>query len=87
MPQDNLSSRLFLNWQPQLWFAVAVVSLIAAIGIVQLNFEDDPQNLYRQENQDFAELERLQDEFGSFDDELLVLVTSDDLFSYNVSVK
>ncbi|MDP6468689.1 MAG: MMPL family transporter, partial [Pirellulaceae bacterium] len=66
-----------------MWLAVAVVSVVAGIGIAQLDFEDDPQNLYRQDNQDFADLERLQDEFGSFDDELLVLATSDNLFSYD----
>ncbi len=83
MPQQSFVIRFYLNCQPHLWLAVAVVSVVAAFGIARLDFEDDPQNLYRQNNQDFADLERLQDEFGSFDDELLVLATSDDLFSYD----
>jgi predicted RND superfamily exporter protein len=66
-----------------LWLVVAVLFLVTAIGIARLKFEDDPQNLYRQDNQDFADLDQLSEEFGSFDDEIMVVVASDDLFSYD----
>ncbi len=82
MPPPRLVTRLFFDYRPHLWLAVALVSVVAAAGIAQLNFEDDPQNLYRQHNEDFAELERLEAEFGSFDDELLVLVAGERLFSH-----
>lgn len=72
--------------QPYLWAAAVVASCLAGLGMLRLRFEDDPQNLYRQNNDDFAELEQLQAEFGSFDDEVLVVVTSDELFS-NEGVK
>lgn len=82
MSSASFFGHLVLHHQPQLWLAVMIASLVAVVGIANLNFEDDPQNLYRQHNQDFADLERLQTEFGSFDDELLVLVASDNLFSH-----
>jgi len=82
MPQPSFSARLILNHQPKMWLGVAVIFLVMAIGIARLKFEDDPQNLYRQNNQDFADLDRLAEEFGSFDDEILVLVSSDNLFSF-----
>ena len=81
MSNSSYHVRLYLNHQPLLWGIVSLISLCAAIGITRLSFEDDPQNLYRQNNQHFAEMETLQEEFGSFDDEILVLVSSNDLFS------
>lgn len=54
MPRQSFATHVLLNYQPQLWLAVTIASLVAAAGIGQLNFEVDPQNLFRQNNQEFS---------------------------------
>lgn len=60
---------------------LVALSVFALAGLTRLSFEDEPRNLFRQSDDDFAQMERLFTEFHAFDNDILLVVEADDLFS------
>ncbi len=63
--------------------AVGLVALTsaAAVGMGRLQFDDVPRSVFKTRDDDYARLEELFREFGSDDNECLLVVEGDDLFS------
>jgi predicted RND superfamily exporter protein len=72
------------------WFAenrrlligfVAAMTAVAIFGLSRLGFDDQPTNIFKTNQSDFELLEGLFDDFGSDDNDCIILVESDQLFS------
>lgn len=64
--------------------AVALFSLWAVVGLTRLQFDNDPRNLFKVRDADYAEMERLAATFGADDGACVVVLQADDVFSPNV---
>ncbi len=60
---------------------VAAVSVIAFVGLSRIEFDDIPRNIFASDDAAFAQVLELFDDFGSDDNELLILAESDDWFA------
>ena len=57
-----------------------ITTVIAVVGITKLRIEGDNRSLFRSHTPEFADFERLQASFGTHENDLIVLVESDDIF-------
>ena len=60
---------------------VLLLSALALGGWLRLSFEDEPRNIFRRDDTDFARMEQLFDEFHVYDNDILLVVEADDLFA------
>ncbi len=72
------------------WFAghrtlltcfVVAMTAVAMLGLTRLGFDDQPTNIFKTSQADFELLEELFDDFGSDDNDCIILIESDQLFS------
>lgn len=59
---------------------VAVLSAISLVGVFRLKFDDDPRNFFKTNDEQFQRLERLFAEFGSDDNDCVLVVESKRIF-------
>ncbi|MCH7702673.1 MAG: MMPL family transporter [Planctomycetes bacterium] len=60
---------------------VAAVSGLALVGVTRLRVDDVPRNLFRTDNDEFAQLEQLYRDFGADDNDCMLVVVADELFA------
>ena len=72
------------------WFAsnrrllvglVIAMTVFSIIGLTKLGFDDQPTNIFKTSQADFELLEELFEDFGSDDNDCIILIQSDELFS------
>ena len=80
MEIDRLAN-LFTRYRLAVVAAVAVATVVAAIGFPRLAFDDLPRNIFRTGNEDFRLLEEVFSQFGSDDSDCLLVVEADELFA------
>ena len=80
--------RRFADWfvVRRRWVAalILVLSLAAIVGLTRLDFDDVPRSVFRTDSADFDRLEQLFDDFGSDDNDCLIVIDAigdDDLFT------
>ena len=59
---------------------VAVLSAISLVGVTRLKFDDDPRNFFKTNDEQFQRLERLFAEFGSDDNDCVLVVKAQRIF-------
>lgn len=64
--------------------AVIVMTAIAGYGASRVEFDDVPRSVIKTEHGDFVYLEKLFDDFGSDDNDVVVLLEADDIFAPEV---
>ena len=62
-------------------FLVLVMTASSAIGLSRLGFDDLPLNVFKSSESDFQILEGLFDDFGSDDNDCIIVVEGDQIFS------
>ena len=62
-------------------FALIAISVTAALGIAQLEFEDQPRGIFRTGDHSFQQLEQVFQQFGTDELNCMVVVDNDDLFT------
>ena len=60
---------------------VVAMTLVSVFGLLRLSFDDQPKNIFKTSQADFELLEELFDDFGSDDNECMIVIESDQLFS------
>jgi predicted RND superfamily exporter protein len=60
---------------------VLVATSLAIAGLPRLQFDDDPRSLIRVQNQELAELDAFHRDFGPDDQEIVLVIEGDDLFT------
>ncbi len=60
---------------------LVLATLLAGFGLTRLGFDDLPRGIFLSEDADYARLEALYDEFGSDDNDAVVVLEADDWFS------
>lgn len=60
---------------------VAALTAVAGGGLWRLSFEDEPRNMFRRDDADFDRMEQLFAEFHVYDNDILLVVRSDDIFA------
>ncbi|MEZ6070376.1 MAG: efflux RND transporter permease subunit [Pirellulales bacterium] len=60
---------------------VVAITLVATVGVSRLEFDDVPRSVFQSEDEGFRDLDALFAEFGNDDNQCLVVVESDELFS------
>jgi len=70
---------------PRRWLLfVAMATAAAVVGASHLGFDDDPRALYMGDDQAFDQLRNLYEEFGADDQDILLVLTAEDVFSAEV---
>lgn len=72
---------LHTNRQRFVGTLVCIVTLIALAGLARVEFEDDPRAVFRVDDPQFAELDQFYDEFGAHDQDILLVIDGDELFT------
>ena len=62
---------------------LVVVTIAACCGLPFLKFDDDPENLFRGESEEYAKFKAVAEDFGTQDNECLILLSADDVLSVN----
>ena len=57
------------------------ITILALAGLAQLRFQEEPRDIYRSDNDDFQRLEKVYRDFGADDNDCLILVEANDLFT------
>ena len=60
---------------------VTMMTLGSIVGLLRLSFDDQPKNIFKTSQADFELLEELFDDFGSDDNECMIVVESNQIFS------
>lgn len=76
----NLYADIFGRNRVLIALIVVVFSSIAGYGVTFLRLDDIPRKLFASDDEDYHRLERLFEEFGSDDNDCIVVLESDDLF-------
>lgn len=74
-------AELFARFRPLVALGLAALTAAATVGMARLEFDDVPRSVFKTHDDDYARLEELFREFGSDDNECLLVVEGDDLFS------
>lgn len=77
----NWLGDLFARFRWVVALTILAVTIAAGIGITRLEFDDDLRNFFKAEDGEFAQLQTLFDDFGSDDNDCLVVVECDKLFA------
>lgn len=72
---------LFLAYRWCAAVLIAVVTVVALIGLTRIDFEDEPRTIYEQQDSDFAELEQLFADFGADDNDILLVTDRAEFFT------
>ncbi|MFT5052105.1 MAG: putative RND superfamily exporter protein [Chlamydiales bacterium] len=72
---------LVVNRPRAVVLGLALLTALALLGASQLAIDDVPRSFFRSEDEDYERLEQVFRDFGSDDDECLVLFEADDIFS------
>ncbi|MEM7601204.1 MAG: MMPL family transporter, partial [Verrucomicrobiota bacterium] len=64
---------------------VVLLTVLSAIGLTRLKFDEEPSNLFRSSGSDFQRLEDFYRSFGPDDNELIFLIERENLFTGEVS--
>lgn len=59
---------------------VVITTALACVGLSQLGFDDNPRAIFRSDDEDFREMERIFEQFGTDDRSSFLVVHSDELF-------
>lgn len=62
---------------------VVIFTVIAFDGVRSLDFDDNPRAIFRSEDEDFRLMEEVFDQFGTDENNFILIVQSDDLFNRN----
>lgn len=60
---------------------VLAMTIVAIFGLLNLGFDDQPLNIFKTSQADFELLEELFDDFGSDDNDCIILIESSQIFS------
>lgn len=60
---------------------LVIVTVLACCGLPFLRFDDDPENLFQGESEEYAKFKAVAEDFGTQDDECLILLSTDDVLS------
>lgn len=71
----------FGRYRPLVALGLVLMTAAALVGAGRLGFDDVPRSVFKTHDDDYARLEELFQQFGSDDNECLLVVESDDLFS------
>lgn len=71
----------FAQRRPLVALLVIALTAAAAYGLSQLRFDDVPRSVFRTEDEEYERLEQLFTEFGSDDNDCLLVVDEADLFA------
>jgi hypothetical protein len=74
-------ARLMGRTRPLALFAVVAASALAAWGASRLEIDDVPSNIFRSQDAEFERLESVFRDFGTDDNDVLLVVHADDLFT------
>ena len=70
---------------PWRWLVgVALATVAAAVGISQLQFDDDPRSLYMGDDAASQQLQTFYEEFGADDQDILLVLRAADIFAPDV---
>ena len=77
--------RLLADWvtrrRTRVVAVVLLTTVVAMIGVLRLAIDDVPRNLFITDNDEFALLEEVYADFGSDDNDCILVVRSSDLFT------
>lgn len=73
--------RLFFRLRPLVAAMALAVTLVACYGVTQITFNDSLVDIFKADNPDYHRLEQFFDEFGADDQECVIVLQSEDLFS------
>lgn len=71
----------FVRYRWLVALGLVALTAAAAVGLARLQFDDVPRSVFKTRDEDYARLEELFREFGSDDNECLLVVEGEDLFS------
>ena len=80
MQQDRLAD-MFARRRAWLALGIVLLSVLAAEGLRRLEFDDVPRTVFETDDADFALLKETFEQFGSDDNDCLLVVAADDLFT------
>ncbi|MBC8872948.1 MAG: MMPL family transporter [Planctomycetes bacterium] len=72
---------LFFRYRVAISIIAGAFTLVACYGVTQLSINDNLADIFKADNPDYRRLEQFFDEFGADDNECVVVLQSDDLFS------
>ena len=74
-------AHLAIRYRGALLGACGGITILAMAGLAQLRFQEEPRDIYRSDNDDFQRLEKVYRDFGADDNDCLILVEADELFT------
>jgi predicted RND superfamily exporter protein len=77
---DRLAD-LFARCRPAIAVFLILATLLAAVGITKLGFDDVPRRVYQTQSDEFQTLDEFFDDFGSDESDCLLVLESDDFFT------
>ncbi|MFP6602312.1 MAG: MMPL family transporter, partial [Pirellulaceae bacterium] len=77
----NKFANFFERHRMGLALAIIAMSAICAVGVAQLEFEDQPRGIFRTDDHSFRQLEEVFGQFGTDELNCMVLVESEELFA------
>jgi predicted RND superfamily exporter protein len=72
---------LFLAHRWCVAIVIAIVTVVALLGLGRIDFEDEPRRVFEQQDSDFADLTQSFADFGADDNDILLVVEGGELFA------
>ncbi|MCZ6597359.1 MAG: MMPL family transporter [Planctomycetota bacterium] len=77
----NRYAELFARRRGLVAAFVGLVTLVAFVGIAQLEFDDEPRGIFQADDEEWLILQALYDDFGSDDNEAFLVLEAEDWFT------
>ena len=71
---------VLLRYRLRVVLALVAVSAVAIFGLTRSSFDDQPRGVFRADDEEFQLLEELFEQFGSDENDCILLVSADPLF-------
>lgn len=73
--------RFLLGHRRAFTIIITILSVAAFVGLVQLRFDGEPREIFKQADEDFAKLEEYFEHFGADDNSVIVILHGDQIFT------
>src|SRR5690242_7281950 len=70
-----------LTWKLASALLLSILTVLSGWGLARVEYDDEPRSIFERDDEDFSFLRRMHADFGADDNDVLLVIQCDDLFT------